>query len=164
MQLPRVDAIRSQLEHLRAQLSYRASAAGAASARGEVAALQREHHRLDAHWTALTTLQRELWTLEELALDPAVDRDGARGLRDDARAVRERYEAALAWAILSSVTGRNAAVLLVSEIDDTRGLERWLAALDELATARRWTVDAHLQGMVAQREDEWPADRRWGGR
>ncbi|MBK6530597.1 MAG: ATP-dependent Clp protease ATP-binding subunit [Deltaproteobacteria bacterium] len=162
MQLPRVDAIRSQLEHLRAQLSYRASAAGAASARGEVTALQREHHRLDAHWTALTTLQRELWTLEELALDPAVDRDGARGLRDDARAVRERYEAALAWAILSSVTGRNAAVLLVSEIDDTRGLERWLAALDELATARRWTVDAHLQGMVAQREDEWPADRRWG--
>ncbi len=163
MQLPRVDAIRSQLEHLRAQLSYRARSPRAAAAeRGEVAALQREHHQLDAHWTALTALQRELWTLEELMLESALDRESAKALKDDARAVRGRYEAALARAILSSVSGRNAAVLMASEIDDTRGLERWLAALDEAATERRWTVDAHLQGMAPLRDDEWPADRRWG--
>ena len=164
LQLPRIDGIRSQVEHLRAQLSYRARHVGtAANDPGHgVTALQREHHQLDAHWTALTTLQREMWTLEELVLESPVDRDGAKGARDEAWALRERFEVALAGAMLSAVSGRNAAVLMASEIDDTRGLERWLGALDEAAAARRWRVEVHLQGMAGEREDEWPAERRWG--
>lgn len=164
MQLPRIDGIRSQVEHLRAQLSYRARANGtpANDRGGEVTALQREHHHLDAWWTALTALQRELWTLEELALESAVDRDAAKGLREEARALRERFEETLAGAMLSSVTGRSAATLMVSDIDETRGAERWLAALEDAAAARRWSVEAHLLGMAPLREDEWPAERRWG--
>jgi len=52
--------------------------------------------------------------------------------------------------------------LMVSELDDTRGLERWLEGLDVACEARRWTVDAHLFDMAAERGDEWPAERRWG--
>ena len=164
LQLPRIDGIRSQVEHLRAQLSYRARGSGSsASDRGaEVTSLQREHHHLDAHWTALTAMQREMWALEELALEPRVDRDAAKAMRDEARALRHRFEAELALAMLSSVVGRSEVMLMASEIDDTRGLERWLAALEGAAAARRWTVEAHLQGMAPLREDDWPADRRWG--
>ncbi|MDB4931388.1 MAG: ATPase with chaperone, two ATP-bindingdomain [Myxococcaceae bacterium] len=164
LQLPRVDGIRSQLEHLGAQLSYRARGGGTSTHdRGaEVTALQREHHLLDTHWAALTALQRELWALEELTVEAALDREGARELRADTLAVFGRFEAALALAMLSSVAGRGEVTLLASEIDDTRGLERWLEALEACAQARGWRVDAHLQGMAATREDDWPADRRWG--
>ncbi len=160
LKLPRIDGIRSQVEHLRAQLSYRA--AGTTGGTGERNALQREHHQLDTHWTALTRLQHELWALEELGLEGHLGRDEAKELRAEAEAVRERFEVALAEAMLSSVVGRNGVVLMVSELDDTRGLDQWLEGLDVACEARRWTMDAHLIDMAPERGDEWPAERRWG--
>jgi ATP-dependent Clp protease ATP-binding subunit ClpC len=162
LRLPRVIALREQLDYLVASLDHGRAAGDDAAAATEVATLQTEHHHLATVWNALETHRAALHDVEELMTLATFERGAADDLLDEALAADARYRTALARALLAAEPRRDAITLMVAEIDSRRALDRWLGALLDALEPRGWSAVFHLHGSVHRREgDDWPEFLPW---
>ncbi|MFO0626447.1 MAG: AAA family ATPase [Polyangiales bacterium] len=161
LRLPRLVALREQLDYVVASLDH-GRAAKDDTAAAEIAALQTEHHHLTTVWDALETHRTALHDVEELMTLATFERGAADELLDEALAADARYRTALARALLAAEPRRDAITLMVAEIDGRRGLDRWLGALLDALEPRGWSAVFHLHGSAHRRADDvWPPDLPW---
>ena len=122
-----------------------------------VAARLAEHARLGPLVAELDAMYADLCAVEEMLLGTFVAssrqterRDVARAeiatLRADARGLAQRFEVALAAAVVSLYPQRSAITLLVSELDGHGAFELYLAPFVRQAKARAWKLELHVQG------------------
>ena len=166
MELHRVEAVREQIDHLVTSIGYGSDATDAPNAdrrtSAEIAELQSEHYRLHEAWTALTLARDELYTLEEVALIALFEHADNAEFAREAEAVMKRLRVALCHVLLVQERRRDAITLLVTELDDNRGFERWLLPLYRDLERRGWSATSHIDAEPLGQGEEWPADRRWG--
>ncbi|MEZ4394866.1 MAG: AAA family ATPase [Polyangiales bacterium] len=165
MRLPRVEALKEQLEYLVASLDHGRDASGAhADPRevAEVSALQVEHHHLATAWDALEAARGALHDIEELMILARGERGAADELLGEALAADRRARSALARSLLAAEPRRDAITLMLAEVDDRRAMDLWLEALLDALEPRGWRASFHLHG-AAHRDggDPWPADLPW---
>ena len=166
MSLPGVVALREQLEHVVASLDHgrgaEAELAGDRRTAAEIAALQVEHHHLDAAWAGVEGARRALHDVEELMLLARHERGASEALLEEAEAADGAFREALAYALLARLPRRDAITLMLAELDDRRAMDVWLTSLLDALDARGWRASFHLHGSAHRLAgDEWPADLRW---
>jgi ATP-dependent Clp protease ATP-binding subunit ClpC len=127
---------------------------------GELAELQTEHHRLAALRDALDGSLADIIAAEELALTGFLAGERLEDVRSHATTARGAFRSALARALVAEETDRDAALLLISELDEVRAFDLWLAPLLGDLDRRRWSAELHVDG--GERGPGWPRDRRWG--
>ncbi len=162
LRLERVEQLDDQVDYLVAQLSQgpsRDKAEPGARAQ-EVAAMQGEHHRLASLREELNGAFADVCSLEELALSGYLAGEETSSLWAEVEPARTRFCAALVRALVAQERRRNGATLLVLELDANRAMDLWLAPLLRDLTRRGWTAAVHVDG--DERDDGWPAHRRWG--
>jgi ATP-dependent Clp protease ATP-binding subunit ClpC len=162
MEFPRVQELRDQVEYLETQLGQGEGDPEDRRNATEIAELQSEHHRLREVWSRLEGAQREVHTLEEVALQALFEHAAVDEFLGEARAVKARFDRALVYALLALERRRDRITLLVAELDENRALDRWLGGLLSQLEARGWTLHGHIDGGDVLPADAWPAERRWG--
>jgi ATP-dependent Clp protease ATP-binding subunit ClpC len=166
-ELDRVAQMCDQADYLLVELGYGGDRKKKKERRSgaELAALQEEHHRLAAIRDALDAALADIVAAEQLALTEFLAGGSASGepieaLCAPAEAARAKFREALARALVAEETDRDAAMLRVTEIDEHRAFDVWLAPLLRDLERRKWRGVAHVDG--GERDASWPKDRRWG--
>jgi len=165
MALPRVEALREQLEYLQTQLDYGTDAPVTDEDRrtaAERGALQTEYHRLDGVWQGLQGAREEINLLEDIGLLATLEGAPASELLSDAERALARFDRVLCQALLVQERRRDAATLRVTDLDGSAGLHRWVVPLVESAGARGWEVAIHFDGAAVAVDGVWPTGHRWG--
>lgn len=164
LRLPRVEALREQLDYLITSLDHGRQAADAGDARGavELSSMQVEHHHLAAVWSALERARSALHDIEELMILARTERGATDALLDEALEADRGVRVALCRALLATEPRRDAITLMLGEIDDRRAMDLWLNALLDALDARGWSAVFHLHGAAHRVSgDEWPDGRSW---
>jgi ATP-dependent Clp protease ATP-binding subunit ClpC len=165
MALAGVEALREEIDYLRAQLDYGDREGRDGEDRrtaAELRALQVEHHRLDAVWQTLDKAREEVNVLEDVGLMAALEGAPAVDLADELDAVLVRFDRALCHSLLARERRRDAVTLRLADLDGVPGLHRWLLPLLEQAPARGWEVLVHFDGEAVAEGERWPTGHRWG--
>jgi len=152
----RVEQLDDQVDYLVAQLSRPEAGARAE----DLATMQGEHHRLASLREELSSAFEDVCSLEELALSAYLSGEEAGSLWAEVEPARTRFCAALVRALVAQEKRRHGATLLVLELDANRAMDLWLAPLLRDLTRRGWTAAVHVDG--DEKDDGWPAHRRWG--
>jgi len=156
LRLERVEQLDDQVDYLVAQLSRPEAGARAE----DLATMQGEHHRLASLREELSSAFEDVCSLEELALSAYLSGEEAGSLWAEVEPARTRFCAALVRALVAQEKRRHGATLLVLELDANRAMDLWLAPLLRDLTRRGWTAAVHVDG--DEKDDGWPAHRRWG--
>ena len=159
--LDRVTQLAAQVDYLVTELGYGDDRKRKARPGRELAELQGEHQRLAALRDALDEALAEIFAAEELSLAGFLGGEAIGGLRAHAESARGRFRAALVRALVAEEIQRDEAILLLSELDDLRALDHWLAPLLQSLERRRWRAQLHVDG-GGPRSPAWPKERRWG--
>ncbi len=158
MRLEPIEELEDQVQYLLAQLAQKPTAHEDRDR--DVAHLQGEHHRLGTLSRTLASAYEDICALEELALTAAADDAPSTGLVKEAEAVRARFAGALVHALVAMENQRNAATVMLLELDTNRAFDLWLAPLLRDATRRGYAITLHVDG--GEKHESWPAERRWG--
>jgi ATP-dependent Clp protease ATP-binding subunit ClpC len=160
--LDRVTQVSDRIDTLVAELGYGDDRKKKKDRRpgAELAELQGEHHRLATLRDALDLALADIFAAEELALTGFLEGETLEGLRAGVDAARAKFRAALARTLVAEEPDRDAATLMVVELDGLRAMDLWLAPLLGDLDRRRWQAHLHVDG--GERTPSWPADRRWG--
>jgi ATP-dependent Clp protease ATP-binding subunit ClpC len=190
LQLDRVVQLKHQVGYLVAQLSYGSGRKKPDKAQehggAELAQMTADHARIASLCDKLDEIFAEICAIEELALVAFLSGEGGdrcersverpatssseRATRQprpldallaEAEAADARFREALVQTLVAQEPRRNAATIMVRELDARRGFDRWLVPLLRDVDRRRWRVELHADG-DRETTASWPANRRWG--
>jgi ATP-dependent Clp protease ATP-binding subunit ClpC len=122
-----------------------------------VANLQGEHHRLDGLWRSVQQLRSALVAAEELAMMALFEQEDVEPFVEDAGEQLRALQRQLPAVLLAMQPKRDDITLLLQEVGEGRGLERWLLPLLEDAPRRKWVLDgrASIIGKTSERKRKW---------
>jgi len=119
----------------------------------DVTALMTERHRLGSIVEALDGAFRDILDLEELAIDAVFEARPIAELRAEVEQARRRLRGPLARAMVALEPRRDAAVILMHELDGGRAFDLYLVPMLREASRLGWTVDAHFPD---EQGEGWP--------
>ncbi|MFO0551982.1 MAG: AAA family ATPase [Polyangiaceae bacterium] len=170
--LPPIEALREQAAMLRLRVHETTTAtkkkkkqrrsrddAPEAESGASISALLAEHHRLGSLVDALDKGLREVLDLEEVVLAALLDGESFGDLSREVARARLAFRRALVHALVALEPSRDAAVLLLSELDGGHAFDLYLAPLLRELERLTWTATAHLPGETAA---DWPTERHFG--
>ncbi len=159
--LPRIEQLDEQVAYLVAQLGYGRDRKKRVEGE-ELAQMQSEHHQLSLFKEDMERSYDEICSIEELALTGFLSGEGIESLQAEVKAVRDRFRATLVRALVADDKRRNAATLMLLELDTHRAFDLWLAPLLRDLDRRGWTAQIHVDGGDRENAPAWPSHRRWG--
>ena len=167
--LDRVEQVRAQHKLVRSQLnqggegtSKRRRKARDRRAALDVAALGKEHHRLQEVLQAAERARDGLVAAEELSLGALLAGEETSELMQEARAAHQGFMRNLAYLLLAMEPRRDEVTLLVQEVSPRGGMALWLLPLFDALQGRGWTMQLHVPGERGGHAEPWPELRPWG--
>jgi ATP-dependent Clp protease ATP-binding subunit ClpC len=162
IRLPKVAELKSHLEFLVAQLSYGQNGKKERARSTDVAQLGAEHARLHHVYDALARGLADVQSAEELGFLAFFAGESVEALLEESKELRVRFRDALFDALVCRDPRRHGVTLVLSELDEGRAFDRWLAPLLETMEQRSWSCELHIDGEAAEPAARWAKDRRWG--
>jgi ATP-dependent Clp protease ATP-binding subunit ClpC len=156
-----VEQLRDHLDYLLTQLNLTDKEKADRRVAREMAELSADHHRLDELWKRLLAAQEEVHAMEELSILALFEGQDVALIAAEAQRAHEAFLRVLPYALVALEPRRDAATLMIEELDDG-ALEPWLSPLLRDLPRRGWTAVAHVHGAEKLLGEEWPDDRAWG--
>jgi ATP-dependent Clp protease ATP-binding subunit ClpC len=166
LKLPRIVQLQDQTDYLVAQLGFASDKKKKKEAPDgrELGAMSADHARFAALGESLAKSFATICAVEELALSAFVAGEPMEAVREEADRAEKEFRAALVYALVAQEPKRNAATLMVKELDARRAFDHWLVPLLADATRRKWSITLHLDGDKEPPASgtTWASNLRWG--
>ncbi|MCA9550888.1 MAG: ATP-dependent Clp protease ATP-binding subunit [Myxococcales bacterium] len=169
--LDRVEEVKAHLRMVRSQLNVGGEGTLKKRRRAmrqdrrtteDMAALSKEHHRLQEVLHAAEGARDALVAAEELALGALMVGEETAGVMDDAQAAHHGFMRNLAYLLLAMERRRDEITLILQEVSPRGGMALWLLPMLDAAERRGWTVELHVPGERGSATEPWPELVPWG--